>query len=133
MPIPSCREAHSVSQQIRPVASVFYFVADLQAGILWYRALLGSDPVHVQAQLAMFQVGNAQLTVHANDEYNTSGGLAGSVAYWDVDDVDAVVAECQDRGGVAHRGPKTIFTGERLCQVLDPFGNLIGFRQARKL
>jgi hypothetical protein len=33
-------------------------------------------------------------------------------------------------GAVAHRGPKTIFTGERLCQVLDPFGNLVGLRQA---
>ena len=30
------------------------------------------------------------------------------------------------------RGPKTIFSGERLCQVLDPFGNLIGFRQEPK-
>jgi hypothetical protein len=28
-----------------------------------------------------------------------------------------------------HRGPKTIMTGERLCQMLDPFGNLFGLRQ----
>ena len=119
-------------QQIRPVVNVFYFVADLQAGVAWYRALLGSDPVDVHAQLAMFQVGEARLTVHINDDYNVSAGVAGSVVYWDVDDVDAVVAGCLDRGGSAHRGPKTIFSGERLCQVLDPFGNLVGFRQAPK-
>jgi predicted enzyme related to lactoylglutathione lyase len=119
-----------MSQQIRPVANVFYFVADLQTGIAWYRALLGSDPVDLQPQLAMFGVGSARLTVHINDDYNTSAGAAGPVAYWDVDDVDAVVADCVGRGGTAHRGPKTIFTGERLAQVLDPFGNLIGFRQA---
>jgi predicted enzyme related to lactoylglutathione lyase len=121
-----------MSEQIRPVVNVFYFVADLQSGIAWYQALLGSDPVVVQPQLAMFQVGSARLTVHINDDYNESAGVAGPVAYWDVDDVDAVVAECLDRGGVAHRGPKTIFSGERLCQVLDPSGNLIGFRQAPK-
>jgi hypothetical protein len=25
--------------------------------------------------------------------------------------------------------PETIMTGERLCQLLDPFGNLFGLRQ----
>jgi hypothetical protein len=33
------------------------------------------------------------------------------------------------RGAIAHRGPKTIFSGERLCQLRDPFGNLLGLRQ----
>lgn len=31
-------------------------------------------------------------------------------------------------GAIAHRGPKTVFTGERLCQLLDPFGNLFSVR-----
>jgi hypothetical protein len=31
---------------------------------------------------------------------------------------------------VAYRGPMTTFIGERLCQLKDPFGNLIGARQA---
>jgi uncharacterized glyoxalase superfamily protein PhnB len=119
-----------MSQQIRPVSNVFYFVGDLQPGIAWYRALLGSDPVELRPQLAMFQVGSARLTVHVSDEYNRSASAVGPVAYWDVDDVDDVVADCVSRGGTAHRGPKTIFSGERLGQVLDPFGNLVGFRQA---
>lgn len=46
-----------------------------------------------------------------------------------VPDVDATVAEWVSHGAVAHRGPKTIMTGERLCQLLDPFGNLFGVRQ----
>ena len=44
--------------------------------------------------------------------------------------IDAVVAEWTRHGAVAHRGPKTVFTHERLCQLLDPFGNLFGVRQA---
>jgi len=51
------------------------------------------------------------------------------VAYWTVPDIDATVAEWTKQGAVAHRGPKTIMTGERLCQLLDPFGNLFGIRQ----
>jgi predicted enzyme related to lactoylglutathione lyase len=52
------------------------------------------------------------------------------VAYWGVADVDDVAGQCVARGAVAHRGPKTIFTGERLCQLQDPFGNLLGIRHA---
>jgi predicted enzyme related to lactoylglutathione lyase len=38
-------------------------------------------------------------------------------------------AKWSEHGATAHRGPKTIMTGERLCQMLDPFGNLFGLRQ----
>ena len=111
------------------VGNVFYFSDDLAAAVDWYRTLLGTEPVDVHEQLAAFDVSGTRLTVHVTDTYNRPAGTAGALSYWDVADVDAVVANCVDRGGVVHRGPKSVFTGERLCQVLDPFGNLIGFRQ----
>jgi predicted enzyme related to lactoylglutathione lyase len=74
-------------------------------------------------------LGGSRLTLHSIDDFN-AGGPAGCVAYWDVSDVDAVAADWIGHGAVAHRGPKTIATGERLCQLLDPFGNLIGIHQA---
>jgi uncharacterized glyoxalase superfamily protein PhnB len=43
--------------------------------------------------------------------------------------VDATVAQWSAHGASAHRSPKTIMTGERLRQMLDPFGNLFGLRQ----
>ena len=63
-------------------------------------------------------------------------GSPGNVFYF-VDDLVAatawylarLVAEWSSHGARAHRGPKTIMTGERLCQLLDPFGNLFGIRQ----
>ncbi|NLU84307.1 VOC family protein [Rhodococcus sp. HNM0569] len=116
---------------LRPVSNVFYFVDDLDAGIEWYARLLGERPDErpdsMLGRLARFSVGPAVLTVHVSDEYNKPSRTDGPVAYWEVDDVDTVVADCTSRGATVHRGPKTIFTGERLCQVLDPFGNLIGF------
>ena len=62
------------------------------------------------------------------DEFNRPGP-SGTVPYWTVSDVDATVAEWSQHGASPHRGPKTIMTGERLCQMLDPFGNLFGLRQ----
>jgi predicted enzyme related to lactoylglutathione lyase len=110
------------------VVDVFCFVPDLAEATAWYTARLGAPPVLTARQLSRFDLGGARLTVHTIDEFN-SGGPGGSVAYWDVPDVDALTAEWVRHGAVAHRGPKTIMTGERLCQLLDPFGNLIGVRQ----
>jgi predicted enzyme related to lactoylglutathione lyase len=108
--------------------NVFYFVSDLAAATAWYSARLNAEPVTRTAQLAMFDLDGTTLTVHQADEFNQPGP-SGTVPYWTVPDVDAVVAEWGKYGTIAHRGPKTIMTGERLCQLLDPFGNLFGVRQ----
>jgi predicted enzyme related to lactoylglutathione lyase len=108
--------------------NVFYFVHDLAAAVDWYAARLGAQPVTRAAQLAMFELPGARLTLHAADEFNEPGP-SGTVPYWTVADVDAVVALWTEQGASAHRGPKTIMTGERLCQMRDPFGNLFGLRQ----
>jgi predicted enzyme related to lactoylglutathione lyase len=76
----------------------------------------------------MFDVYGIRLTLHVADEYNQPGP-SGTVPYWTVADVDATVARWTEHGASAHRGPKTIMTGERLCQMRDAFGNLFGLRQ----
>ncbi len=113
-----------------PVGNVFFFVPDLDAAVGWYEALLGLPAKRAMPQLAVWQLGALRLTLHAEDDYDARGTPAtGTVPYFDVADVDAATALCVARGGVAHRGPKTVFSGERLVQILDPFGNLLGLRQ----
>jgi uncharacterized glyoxalase superfamily protein PhnB len=112
-----------------PVGNVFYFVDALEEAVTWYSARLGREPVQRGGALVAFDVDGVRLTIHASDEFNQPGP-AGVSAYWTVDDVDAIVDDWTAHGAVAHRGPKTVFTGERLCQLLDPFGNLFSIRQA---
>lgn len=119
----------STGLDLRPVLNVFYFVTDLDQTIDWYERLLGRSATRPMPQLATFTLGAATLTLHSVDEYNAGAPSAGSVAYWSVDDVDTAAAACVAQGGVVHRGPKTVFSGDRLCQILDPFGNLLGLRQ----
>ena len=114
--------------ELGPVGNVFYFVSDLDAAVAWYTERLGRQPVIRGGALAAFDINGVRLTVHEADEFN-SPGPAGTSPYWTVPDVDAVVAEWTAHGATAHRGPKTVFTGERLCQLLDPFGNLFSIRQ----
>jgi len=110
------------------VGNVFYFVDDLDAAVAWYSARLGVEPTIRGGALVAFDVGGTRLTLHRRDELN-SPGPAGTSPYWTVADVDAFVDDWTRNGATAHRGPKTVFTGERLCQLLDPFGNLFSVRQ----
>jgi predicted enzyme related to lactoylglutathione lyase len=111
------------------VGNVFYFVDDLDAAVEWYSARLRRDPVVRGGALVAFDLDGTRLTLHQKDELN-SPGPAGTSPYWTVSDVDAFIEEWTSNGAVAHRGPKTVFTGERLCQLLDPFGNLFSVREA---
>ncbi|MCU1407016.1 MAG: glyoxalase/bleomycin resistance/dioxygenase family protein [Glaciihabitans sp.] len=114
--------------RLGPVGNVFYFVDDLDAAVAWYGDRLGREPVLRGGALMAFDIGGVHLTLHRSDEFNTPGP-AGTSPYWTVEDVDAVVADWTAHGATAHRGPKTVFSGERLCQLLDPFGNLFSVRQ----
>jgi predicted enzyme related to lactoylglutathione lyase len=116
------------------VDAVFIFVTDLPAAITWYQRLVGSGPVDADSasehpQLATFSAGRTDLIVHVADDINAVGDLSGPVVYWSTDDVDAIVEVATANGATAHRGPKTIFSEDRLVQLVDPWGNLIGVRQ----
>ena len=118
----------SVDLALGPIGNIFYFVDRLEDAVEWYAARLGRQPVQRAGALVAFDVDGVRLTLHESDSYNAPGPT-GVAAYWTVADVDAVVAEWTADGATVHRGPKTVFTGERLCQLLDPFGNLFGLRQ----
>lgn len=112
------------------VGNVFIFARDFDGAVAWYDDLLGTPAERPMPQLALWRLGPVRLTLHKEDEFNKQADdAAGTVPYFDVADADAAAALCTARGGVVHRGPKTVFSGERLVQILDPFGNLIGLRQ----
>ncbi|OZG30612.1 hypothetical protein BH683_002950 [Williamsia sp. 1138] len=112
-----------------PIGNIFYFVDQFDEAVDWYTTRLGREPVVRGGALVAFDIDGVRLTIHKSDEFN-SPGPTGVSAYWTVSDVDAIVADWTAHGAVAHRGPKTVFTGERLCQLLDPFGNLFAIREA---
>lgn len=111
------------------IGNVFYFVDDLEAAVEWYAARLDRQPVARGGALVAFDLDGTRSTLHQRDALNVPGP-AGTSPYWTVADVDAFVDDWTAHGAHAHRGPKTVFTGERLCQLLDPFGNLFSVRQA---
>jgi predicted enzyme related to lactoylglutathione lyase len=111
------------------VAAVMVHVADAAAGIAWYerafpdarRESVGQPPFE---RLAM---GDVFIEIVAADS-KVSSGASGSVVYWRVADFESALAHFRSVGASLYRGPMTVGSGERMCQLRDPWGNCIGLR-----
>ncbi|MFC6592592.1 VOC family protein [Deinococcus lacus] len=55
-------------------------------------------------------------------------GAAGTVVYWWTDDFAGELERLQALGAALYRGPLAIEGGQQMCQVRDPWGNLLGLR-----
>lgn len=59
-------------------------------------------------------------------------GAAGHIAYWQVDDFDATLERAMQLGAALYREPLDRQAGSYMCQIKDPYGNLIGFIGSRQ-
>lgn len=111
-----------------PVA-VLIPVPDVSAALDWYRLALpdarllrfdGDAP-------AILDLNGFSIELVPSDE-KVSHGKCGTVLYWSVANIDAVIKRLQSMGATLYRGPLPIENNLSMCQLEDPFGNLIGFR-----
>ena len=109
----------------KSVHSVFLFVTNIRQSSSWYSELLGYPPRFEEERFALFDVGPTQLCFHLADGKSPLG-TGGTVAYWWVDDFDGALSRAQALGGRLYRGPIPNEPGFRICQILDPHGNVFG-------
>jgi predicted enzyme related to lactoylglutathione lyase len=113
----------------RHLESVVFFVADIDAAAAWYAALLGSTVEHENPQYAFVRGPGLVLGFHPADS-KCPGGVGGTTAYWEVEDLDAALATLLARGARLHRGPGVTDLGARVAMLIDPFGCTLGLNQA---
>jgi|GEM_PF-65345 len=106
-------------------------VKNLEQSKKWYANALGISPWLDTPDYVEFRVNQSGLSMSQSDEkspYSTGG----QVAYWRVQDVDKTVQFFAAQGASIFRGPLDIENGEAICQICDPFGNVIGLIGKRK-
>jgi predicted enzyme related to lactoylglutathione lyase len=108
------------------IKTVLHPVTDLAAAKAVYTALLGIAP---QAD-AEYYVG-----------YDTDGqhiglvpggsqqGMTSPVAYWQVDDIEAKLAEVTAAGGAVKEAPRNVGGSRQVATFTDPDGNVLGLMQ----
>ncbi len=113
---------------LKPVAVLIY-VHDVSRAMAWYASALPETRRHAvaEASVAALNVGGVILEFVAADE-KVGCGKSGTVVYWSVPVLRQAISHFEDLGATLYRGPMAIEDGQGMCQLEDPFGNLIGLR-----
>ncbi len=113
-----------------PVA-VLVHVPDMAKGLEWYqKAFPDAIPTyHPEFDFTVLNLNGFSLEiVQADTKVGT--GKKGTVIYWSVSSLSMALAHFESIGAFLYRGPMEIENELYMCQVEDPFGNLIGLRGA---
>jgi predicted enzyme related to lactoylglutathione lyase/uncharacterized damage-inducible protein DinB len=116
------------------VSTVRLHAADLPSARAWYADLLGAEPYFVRDEYVEWRVGPHDhelgiLDVKYAPSHNTEHEQAGSVTYWQVDEVETALSDLLDRGAAVHEDVREFGGGYRGAVVIDPFGNALGVMQ----
>jgi len=116
-----------MSFTIKEFATVRLISTDLAKTRDWYRSFFGQEPVEDSAHFVSFKIAGVSFDITLPDSKNPFSA-GGSIGYWLVDDLAAVLKKAEALGGKLYRGPLEVSeTGRSIMQIQDPFGNVIGF------
>ena len=105
---------------------VLHPVTDLDKAKPVYTALLGIAPQHDAPYYVGFDVAGQHIGLVP------SGGpqsMASPVAYWDVPDIEAKLAEVTAAGATVKEPPRDVGGGRLVATFTDPDGNVLGLVQ----
>ncbi len=116
-------------REIMIPSAVLVHVPDVAKGLQWYKkAFPEAVPIyHSDVDFTVLDLNGFSLEIVQVDE-KVGSGKNGTVIYWSVDNLSAALAHFEALGAYLYRGPMEIESGLFMCQVEDPFGNLIGLR-----
>lgn len=106
--------------------TLLVFTNDVQKSVSYYQKCLKLDPVELEENFGSFRIGDTFLNFHpADDKSPVSSG--GSVGYFLVKNIHSAIRPFLENGARVYRGPLKINDHLSIVQVIDPFGNVIGF------
>lgn len=121
-----------MSFRVHEFASLRIFSNDLKKCRDWYKVFFNQNPIEDLEFFVSFKISGVCFDITVPDTKNPHSTV-GSVGYWLVDDVEAVLKHAEKLGGRLYRGPlKVEETGRTILQIQDPFGNILGFESKFK-
>jgi predicted enzyme related to lactoylglutathione lyase len=117
---------NSTTPTTQGIKTVLHPVADLAAAKPVYAALLGIEPQMDEPYYVGFELPGQHVGLLPG---GGPQGLTTPVAYWEVTDIDAKVAELTAAGATVRDAVQEVGGGRRVATVTDPDGNVLGVLQ----
>ena len=108
----------------KTLRTVIYKVQDIKAAKDWYVQVTGKQPYFDQPFYVGFDINGCELGLDP-DLAATSGGNQ-AVAYWAVDNIQAVVKQLVEHGATLVQPITNVGGSIEVATITDPFGNHIG-------
>ena len=108
----------------KKLRTVIYHVDDLQKAKEWYKEMTGIVPYFDAPFYVGFDINGFELGLDPDFEDVERGAQA--VAYWKVDDIEAMVKKFIKAGALLTIKIKEVGAGIKVAVVLDPWGNAVG-------
>lgn len=113
---------------MKPTAILIH-VNNISEGLRWYKtAFPDAKELYIKEFDFTALSINGFLIEVVKADAKVPSGKAGTVLYWEVENLTKALAFFEGIGATLYRGPMKIEHGLAMCQVEDPFGNLIGLR-----
>ena len=102
------------------------FVESIKKSRDFYCQLFDIEPFEEDELFCSFKFGNTYFNLHLSDEKSPIS-KGGSVGYFHVENFNYFVEKAKTLNMKIYRGPLAVEeTGRTICQLEDPFGNIIG-------
>jgi predicted enzyme related to lactoylglutathione lyase len=114
------------SSTTQGIKTVLHPVTDLASAKTVYSALLGISPQHDSDYYVGYDLPDQHIGLVPG---GGPQGMTSPVAYWEVPDIDAKLAEVTAAGATVNESPRDVGGGRRVATVTDPDGNVLGLLQ----
>ena len=108
------------------IKTMLHPVSDLAAARAVYTALLGVQPQTDESYYVGFEVGGQHVGLVPG---GGPQGMSSPVAYWEVADIEAKLAEVTAAGATVTEPAHDVGGGRLVATVTDPDGNVLGLLQ----
>ncbi len=106
------------------IKTVLHPVTDLAAAKAVYSALLGIEPQADAEYYVGYDVAGQHIGLVPG-----GGGMTSPVAYWQVADIEAKLAEVTAAGATVREQPRNVGGSRLVATFTDPDGNVLGLLQ----
>jgi predicted enzyme related to lactoylglutathione lyase len=106
------------------IKTVLHPVTDLDKAKPVYTALLGLEPQHDAPYYVGYEAEGQHIGLVPG-----GGGMTSPVAYWQVADIEAKLAEVTAAGATVKDAPRDVGGGRLVATFTDPDGNVLGVLQ----